>query len=83
MHHFGETTSTMTAQWTKWLMIIDGHANNLVKLANFMIMIRSQKIPMWRILREYSSEAFDEVEQMNFNNVEMSELCSHAGYACI
>ncbi|WP_349550090.1 hypothetical protein [Leuconostoc pseudomesenteroides] len=79
---FGETTSTMTAQWTKRLMIIDGHANNLVKLVEFYDNDTVAKILMWRILRDYSREAFDEIEQMNFNNTEMSELCSHAGYSC-
>lgn len=82
LFRFGETTITMTSQWTKRLLIIDGQASNLVKLVEFYDNDTVAKILMWRILREYSHDAFDEVEQMTFNNAEMSELCSHAGYSC-
>lgn len=72
----------MTSQWTKRLCIIDSQASNLVKLVEFYDDDTVAKILMWRILRAYSNEAFEEIEQMNFNNAKMSELCSNAGYSC-
>ncbi|APE76718.1 hypothetical protein FGL85_08460 [Leuconostoc pseudomesenteroides] len=82
LFRFGETTTTMTSQWTKRLCIIDSQASNLVKLVGFYDDDTVAKILMWRILRAYSNEAFEEIEQMNFNNAKMSELCSNAGYSC-